>query len=68
MKDEFLYIELVEACDGDKSQILAVAEAALTHINAHSEAAVIQQILEKNKWENSQADALFDVAFGKVQP
>lgn len=64
MKDEFLYIELVEACDSDKSQILAVAEAALTHINAHAEAAVIQQILEKSNWENSQVDALFQTAFG----
>lgn len=63
MKDEFLYIELAEACDGDKSQILAIAEAALTHVNAHSEAAVIQQILEKDNWESTQVDALFDTAF-----
>ena len=62
--DEFLYIELAEACDGDKSKILAVAAEALTHVNAHSEAAVVQQILEKSNWESAQVDALFDTAFG----
>jgi hypothetical protein len=63
MTDEFFYIELAEACDGDKFKILAVAAEALTHINGHSEAAIVREILEK-----AQVDALFDVAFGKVQP
>lgn len=67
MTDEFLYIELAEACDGDKSQILAVAEAALTHINAHQEASVIQQLSDKNNSENSQLDALFETVFGGQQ-
>ncbi len=62
--DEFFYIELAEACDGDKSKILAVAAEALTHVNGHTEAAIVRQLLEKSNWENAQVDALFDTAFG----
>lgn len=65
--DEFLYIELAEACDGDKSKILAVAAEALTHVNAHGEAAQVRQILDKTNHETAQFDALFDVAFGRGQ-
>lgn len=62
--DEFFYIELAEACHGDKSKILAVAAEALIHINAHSEAAVVRQVLEKSNEESDQVEALFDLAFG----
>lgn len=68
MPDEFLYIELAEACDGDKSKILAVAAEALTHVNAHSEAAQVRQILKESDHDSTQVEALFNVAFGKVQP
>jgi len=68
MTDEFFYIELAEACDGDKSKILAVAAEALTHVNGHSQAAQVRQILDKAVHEAAQFDALFDVAFGKEQP
>jgi hypothetical protein len=67
MPDEFLYIEFAEACDGDKSKILAAAAEALTHINAHAEAAQVQQVLKESAREAAQVEASSDVAFGGGQ-